>query len=576
VNSLRTSRRMFCRLLAALPVGQAVAQRSQENPGRRFEISFSPSISAEPLDGRLYLLLSKNGRQEPRFQIGSEIGTQQIFGLDVDGLAPGAPLTIDRSAFGYPLESIVEIPPGDYSVQALLNIYETFHLANGHTVKLPPDRGEGQHWNIKPGNLYSSPQSVHLKPAAGRAVRIVLTEKIPPLPSVSDTKYVKHLRIQSPLLTKFWGIPMEIGAVVILPEGWEEHPNVRYPLMIQQGHFSRDWNWPVEFRTAPPTPDLKGDEQAMAEYSYKFYQDWTSGRLPHMILMIIQHANPYFDDSYAVNSANLGPYGDAIVKELIPEVESRFRAIGESWARALYGGSTGGWEALAMQVFYPDFFNGAWVFCPDPIDFRAFFTANVYDDKNVYWDEGPWLRIMRPILRSVDDHVLATIESYSRYERALGTHLRSGEQLAIYQAVYGPTGDDGYPRPLYDPITGDIDPETAAYWREHYDLSYILERDWKTLGPQLVGKLHFTVGTRDTWYLDNGVRLVQKFLENTNNPYYAGDFEYGPHMPHGFWGDAHLPQPVGRFTVHDRIMPAFERWVEKTAPQGADLSGWKY
>ncbi len=97
-----------------------------------------------------------------------------------------------------------------------------------------------------------------------------------------------------------------------------------------------------------------------------------------MIIIEIQHANPYYDDSYAVNSANLGPYGDAITYELIPYLEKKYRCLGAGWARFLYGGSTGGWEALAVQVFYPDEYNGCWAACPDPIDFRAYTVVNIY------------------------------------------------------------------------------------------------------------------------------------------------------------------------------------------------------
>jgi len=563
-------------LLVLLLFAPFWAQSATNNPGLRFEISFPSEMSSTALDGRLYLLVSKDGSREPRFQIGWGTETQQIFGLDVNRLAPDTPGVIDGSVLGYPVEGVNQLPRGEYYVQGLLNIYETFHLANGHEVKLPPDRGEGQRWNQKPGNLYSVPQRVHVDPAAGGVIRLSLSQKIPPFELVKDTKYIKHLQVPSRLLSNFWGRPTELGAVVLLPEGWEEHPSARYPLMVYQGHFSRDWETPVAFRTEPPTPDLKGYDHTMAEYSYKFYQDWTSGRLPRMIILCIQHANPYFDDSYAVNSANLGPYGDAIVQELIPAVETRFRAIGEPWARILYGGSTGGWETLGMQVFYPDFFNGAWTFCPDPVDFRAFVTVNAYEDQNAYWVEGPWLRLPRPAMRTTDDLVVATMESFNRLELVLGTHLRSGDQFAIWQAVFGPAGPDGYPKPLYDPRTGVIDREVAAYWHAHYDLSYILQRDWKTLGPKLVGKLHFKVGTRDTFYLDRAVHLIQKFLESTNYPCYAGDFEYGPHMPHCWSGDPAVPTTISRLTINQRFMPAMAAWMEKTAPKGADLSSWKY
>jgi hypothetical protein len=572
MNFFRAARVVWLGILVLLWLTPVFGQSPAKGP--RFEISFSREVSAQPLDGRMYLLVSKDGSDEPRFQIGREaaFNSQQIFGVDVDGLRPSAPAIVDNSTMGYPVESLAQIPPGDYFVQGFLNIYETFHLAGGHVVKLPPERGEGQKWFVKPGNLYSAPARMHFDPAADGTKRITLTQKIPPITPGSDSKYVKYVRLQSRLLSQFWGRPTEITAIVLLPEGYDEHPQARFPEMIEQGHFNYGWDWPVPFRTEPPTEDLKGEPRRFAEYGYKFYQDWTSGRLPHMIGLMIQHANPYYDDSYAVNSASIGPYGDAIVQELIPEVEKRFRAIGQPWARYLYGASTGGWESLAMQVFYPDFFNGAFVLCPDPIDFRAFMTADIYKDKNVFWNEGPWLRVPHPAKRTTEDVITATIESWSRYESVLGSHLRSGEQLAIWQAVFGPMGPDGYPKPLWGERTGAIDPEVADYWKEHYDLSYILQRDWTTLGPKLVGKLHFKVGTRDTFYLDGPVRLIQKFLETTNNPYYAGDFEYGPHQPHGYWGDPSLPQFVGRSVAQQKLMPEMVKWIEQTAPPDADRS----
>src|SRR5581483_2926110 len=201
----------------------------------------------------------------------------------------------------------------------------------------------------------------------------------------------------------------------------------------------------------PPPAGIKDPEaQLAAKYGYKFFQDWTAGRLPRVIILQIQHANPYFDDSYAVNSANLGPYGDAITQELIPYIEQKFRAIGQGWARAVFGGSTGGWEALSSQVFYPDFYNGAWVFCPDVVDFRAYVTTNLYDDENAYFVEGPYGRVERPGARKPDGLVLSTMEQNNRYELVLGTKSRSGDQFDIWQAVFSPAGDDGYPKEIYD------------------------------------------------------------------------------------------------------------------------------
>src|SRR5256885_872328 len=311
----------------------------------RFEISFPASLSGRPLVGHMMLGIAKDEKPEPRYQLREEEAeSAQFFGLDVDALAPAANAIIDSSTLGYPVANLDQLPAGDYYVQAVLNIYETFHRSDGRTVKLPPDMGEGQQWYEKPGNFFSKAQKLHIDPAAGGVVRIALSEKIPPIQSPADTEFIKHFRIQSKLLSEFWGRPMYLGAVVVLPEGFDKHPNAHYPVVINHGHFPLDFRG---FRTEPPTPDMKDRARKRAESQYRLYQDWTSGRLPKMLLLEIQHANPYYDDSYAVNSANVGPYGDAILKELIPEVEKRFRGIGRPWARALTGGSTGGWEAIA-------------------------------------------------------------------------------------------------------------------------------------------------------------------------------------------------------------------------------------
>jgi hypothetical protein len=369
---------------------------------------------------------------------------------------------------------------------------------------------------------------------------------------------------------------MDIGAVVLLPDGWEDHPEARYPLVVYQGHYSPDLALPVEFRTTPPTPDLKGRAQFFAVYGYKFYQDWTSGRLPRVLIVMLQTPNQYYDDAYGVNSANLGPYGDAIMREVIPVVEKRFRGLGQAWARAVYGGSTGGWAALASQIFYPDDFNGSWGLCPDPVDFRAYQLVNLYEDKNALWIDGSFSRVPRPYAREIDGTVTTTMDREDRRELVLGTRGRSTDQLGVWQAVFGPAGEDGYPKPIWDPVTGVIDHGVAAFWRDHYDLRFILERDWQTLGPKLVGKLHITVGTRDNNYLDNAVRLLDDFLKNTNNPYYAGDIEYGPDQPHCFTGDARENWRVGAMTLVQRILPKAVAWMEKTAPAGADTKSWKY
>ncbi|MGH9817116.1 MAG: hypothetical protein ACRD6I_13660, partial [Candidatus Acidiferrales bacterium] len=394
----RISRRSLCFAAVALAVLFAAAPDALAQAKLRVAVSFPAELSRSPLDGRLLLLISKDDAREPRFQISeTSLASQQVFGVDVEGMKPGEEKFFDASVLGYPLESLRDLPEGTYTVQALLHKYETFRRADGHTVKLPMDRGEGQQWNRAPGNLYSTPREVALDPASGDVIRIALDKVIEPIPDPPETKYIKHVRIQSELLTKFWGRPMHLGAHILLPHGFDEHPDARYPLVINHGHFPYDFSG---FREQPPDPSLKCEYSArfqldcynrmVQQAAYDFYKEWTSANFPRVLLIEIQHANPYYDDSYAVNSANLGPYGDAIVKELIPHIEKKFRGIGQGWARFLYGGSTGGWEALAVQIFYPDDFNGCYAACPDPIDFRAYTVVDIYKDQNAYWAEGPF------------------------------------------------------------------------------------------------------------------------------------------------------------------------------------------
>jgi hypothetical protein len=580
---------MGSRLCALLFLVSSVALPSAgagDTARLRLAVRFPVSLEKGPVDGRVLLLLSTDPSAEPRFQVRDTnvARSQQVFGLDVDGWKPGEEAIFDGSVLGYPAESLAEVKPGTYRVQAVLHRYETFRRADGHVVRLPMDRGEGQRWSRAPGNLVSTPRDVTIDPAKDEVVLIDLEKAIPPIPPPKDTKYIRHIRIQSERLTRFWGRPMQLGAVVLLPHGFDEHPEARYPLVVFHGHFPATFG---DFREEPPDPNLPCEysdrfrldcyNRIQQEQAHQLFRDWTAPGFPRFIVIQIQHANPYYDDSYAVNSENLGPYGDAIQYELLPFVEKTFRGLGQGWARFAYGGSTGGWEALAVQVLYPDEYNGCWAACPDPIDFRAYGTTNLYEDANAYWDEGPFGRIGRPVHRNWLGHVSATLEQSNRAELVLGTKSRSGGQFDIWEAVFSPVGEDGYPRRIFDKRTGTIDPAVAAYWREHYDLGHILKRDWsRGLGKKLEGKIHIYVGDMDNYYLNNAVYLVEDFLKTTSDPPYGGEVDYGDRAEHCWNGDHTRPNAYSRLRYIQMFAPKIVERVEKSAPPGADLTSWRY
>ena len=569
--------------LAVAGLVAPIAHPAGQDGGLRVAISL-PATEPGPVDGRLLFIVSKREGAEPRFQVGDGPTGQPVFGIDVEGWTAAAPALIDHHVEGFPLTSLNDLPAGTYTVQALLHRYETFRRSDGHTVKMPMDRGEGQQWNQAPGNLYSTPRRVTIDPRRGGTIDVALDQVIPPIPPPPDTRYIRHERIQSERLTKFWGRPMHLGANVLLPEGWEAHPEARYPLFIYHGHFPYTF---TGFREQPPDPDLAPDFSArfnlagynrlQQEHAHQFFKEWTGPGFPRVIVIEIQHPTPFYDDSYAVNSANQGPYGDAIVRELLPYLEDKYRGIGEGWARFMYGGSTGGWEAMAAQVFYPDDFNGAYIACPDPIDFRAFTVVNLYEDENAYYIESDWKKTPRPGRRDYLGHVASTLEEMNRLELVLGTKTRSGQQWDVWEATYSPVGPDGYPARIWDKRTGVIDKAVAAYWRENYDLSHILRRDWEQgLGPKLEGKLHIYVGDMDNYYLNNAVYLVEDFLRSTTNPPYGGEVDYGDRAEHCWNGDHTRPNALSRLRYHQMFIPKAVERMEKTAPQGADLRSWRY
>ena len=536
-----------------------------------------------PVKGRLILMLSRDLQREPRSHVSPDepLDAPFMFGMNVVGLTPGAGAVVDDQAFGWPARRLSSLPAGDYLVQAVLNLYETHHLADGRLLELPPDRGEGQQWAHKPGNLYSTPITVHLADAPLK-VNISLDREIPPIPAKADTLFVRHIRIRSELLSRFWGRDVYLGAHVLVPKDFDRHPEARFPLMVFHGHYPDDI---TGFRTEPPDPDLKPDYSArfhLAGYNriqqqeaYAFYRTWISPGFPRFLVVEIEHANPYYDDSYAVNSANLGPYGDAINTELIPEIERRFRGIGQGWARFTYGGSTGGWEALATQVFYPEMYNGAFAACPDPIDFRAYTLINLYSDKNAYVRQGEAAAVERPAMRDYLGQIAATQRDANAMELVQGDLGRSGGQYDIWQAVFGPVGANGYPAPIFDKLTGEIDPAVAAYWREHYDLSHIIARDWPTLAPKLRGKIHIYVGSADTYYLTDAVYYAQATLEALQPPY-EGEIDYGDRAEHCWNGDHTLPNALSRLHYDTQYLPKILDRIERTAPKGADLTSWRY
>jgi Putative esterase len=544
----------FALLLAAC-VAHAAAPTPLAKSGLKFQISFPAAAHQDPITGRVFVILSRDIEHcgptdaasaepcEPRLQV-SRIGVP-FFGRDINALKAGDSATIDNSDLGSPLAHLADIPAGDYYVQAMINVYSEFHRADGHTVWMHDDQWEGQRWQRSPGNLYSKPIKMHIDPAGG-VIHLAADHVIPPVKVPADTEYVKHIRFKSELLSRFWGRPIYLGAVVLLPRDYDR-TTIRYPVDYIQGHFSLE---------APYRFDGQND----------FSKAWLSDHYPRMIAVTLQHPNPYYDDSYLVNSPNVGPYDDALMQELIPAIERQFRVIGEPYARVVSGGSTGGWISAYLQIFHPTFFGGAWCSCPDAVTFSDVEGVDFYKDNNAFFKTYDWRPVPTINSRFTNGQAIQTSEQRNRYELVSGTHGRSGEQIDVWSAVWGPPGDDGFFKPAFDKSTGKIDREVVAYWRDHWDLLEYLKRNWSSVGPLLKDNMYFFAGDADTYFLNNSTMELDAWLKTTDTPHSEAHFMYGNLKPHCWQGPVTSVQRVIEIAQH----------IQRHKPEGADTPWWDY
>ncbi len=483
----------------------ALAAHGGEAADLKFDVTIKPGLVTAPQTGRLFVIIAKSQRQEPQLALGStSVDAPFVIARDVTGLVSNVPATLDDGCIAFPITNLAALPAGDYFVQPLLD--------SNRDLKSPRS----------PGNLFGSVRKLHLDPAHGGLVKLELNRQVPAEQLPAETDLVKFVKLESPLLSAFHGRPIYLRAGIILPRDYAREPDRKYPLWVRIGGFNSRYS------------GVKG----MMSLPSDFRKMWLADDTPQMILLQLDGAGP-FGDCYQINSANNGPFGDAITRELIPLVEKQYRAIGKPEARVLSGLSTGGWVSLALQVFYPDFFNGTWTFCPDGVDFRAFELVNIYEDENAYVNQ---YGVERPSERAVNGDVKLTMRREVGLENVLGlgdSWTMSGGQWGAWNAVYGPRGADGRPVPLWDPRTGKINHDVAEEWKK-YDLRLVLEQNWKTLGPKLQGKLHISVGEADDFFLNNGVHLLDEFLSKADPPY-RGRIVYGPGKGHG-WMDISTAQ----------------------------------
>jgi enterochelin esterase-like enzyme len=449
--------------IAWLPLLILLASRTPatETKPLEFHISFAKTVSSRPFTGRVYVMLSRQAITEPRSGP-SWFNTEPFYAGDVKEWKPGQDLVLGRDALGFPVP-LAKLAKASYWVQAVMDF----------------DRGDRSFWAAV-GNGYSKASQFELDPATSGSVQLVIDQIVQPRP-FKETDRVKLVDMESKLLSTFYDRPVRMRAGVILPKSFEENPANRYPVIYVIPGFGGT-HAGVHFAALQNPTDVAGVE---------------------MLYVVLDPACRWGHHVFA-DSENNGPRGQALIGELIPHIEKQFHALGLPEARFVTGHSSGGWSSLWLQVTYPDFFGGVWSTSPDPVDFRDFQRINIYKPgTNMFVDESG---DPRPLARRSGKPVLF-YKPFSDMEVVMG----HGGQLQSFEAVFSPRCADGRPKQLWNRATGAIDPEVAKHW-ERYDLRLVLERNWKTLGPKLAGKLHVFMGAKDTFYLEGATRLLKESL----------------------------------------------------------------
>jgi S-formylglutathione hydrolase FrmB len=449
----------------------ASAQIATSSQHARFRVSLSPDLGSEAAEGRLIILLST--QKETARMIEPEMGLHDfkvwITAGEVTHLAPGSSVELDPDVLAYP-EPWSHAPVGDCQVMAVLDV--NHHYAyNG----------------LQPGDLHSAVVPLkNFNPAAQQTIELSLNERFrEPRPVINPPLY--PLDFVSPSLSAFFGRPIHVRGLVLVPPSYGKYKARRYPAVYWTAGFS------APFRYL---------QQTAATYS----KGMADGKLPEMIYVLLEQECPGGTHEFA-DSVNNGPWGKALTEEVIPYLEHKYRMDAKPSGRLLTGHSSGGWAALWLEVTYPKTFGGTWPTSPDPSDFRSFTGPNLLKDKNFYHraDGTKWM-----LIRANGKDVMS-VEDFVRMEEVMGGY---GGQMASFEWVFSPRGPDGRPAELFDRATGEIHSDVAQAW-EKYDISTILRKNAAKLRPLLQDKIHVTVGTADTFHLDEPALLLEETLKET-------------------------------------------------------------
>jgi hypothetical protein len=436
----------------------------------RFEIKLDPSVAPHGSSGRLLVFLADAKTPREVLSGGFVPGETWIAAKEVEYFASGSTIVFDADQTAYP-KPFSQAAPGDYEFMALLD--------PDHSYARGAQDG---------GDLYSTVVTVRgINPADTASVKLLINKLTPMRPTPVNTDSVKLVEFVSPMLSKFWGRPITMRAGVVLPPDYAASSK-KYPTVYNVHGFGGDHTH--AWRVGPAISKAITEGQ----------------RFPMVHIFL----DASFSTGHHVfaDSVNNGPWGRALTEEFIPHLEKQFRLIPRTSARFLTGHSSGGWSTMWLEVNYPDVFGGTWSTSPDPVDLHSFtgIDATPGSTQNAYRNKagGP-LNLVR-----MNGKEIASFEQFARAEEVQGEF---GGQIASFEWVWSPKGAGGRPMKMFNRETGEQDPFVQKAW-EKYDIRRIVETNWPTLGPKLLGKVHLVVGSEDTFHLEEAAIMFCGFLKS--------------------------------------------------------------
>jgi len=433
-----------------------------------FAIHLGERAFSAPFRGAVFVAFADPAtEEEPRSAMHGWFGAPPVLRFDLEDVAPGATVTLapEQASAAHPVDWS-GVAAGAWRVQAIARVSRT-----------------GRQAGFGDGDVVSAVASIVYEPDGDGAVELRLDTTVTPEPFV-ETERVRLFEIESRALSRFHGFDYTLRAGVLLPREYGEHD--RYPVVYSVTGFG-------------------GTHESVRRWAGRVSED---SPLDECIVVVPDASNLY-GHSVFCDSRSIGPWGEALVHELIPALEAEFGGAGAEH-RYVTGVSSGGWSSLWLQVAYPEEFSGCWSHVPDPIDFHDFQQIDLYDPlpdgtpRNMYVDENGE---PRPLARSAGE-VRLTYEDFVRREDV----LNPGGQIRSFEATFSPPGPDGAPRRVFDVATGEIDHEAARAWRA-YDISYILLTRWDELRDRLRGKIHVYAGEVDTFYLEGAVERFRALAD---------------------------------------------------------------